>query len=187
MGALNLMFEHGLDIAKGWFHPAALDYSAKLSANVTFDVPAGRVAHLNAAGEFEMGVGETDMAIFLLQGERDYDVANPGTTRAGNFMHRAIAPTGVMSGVVATGAYEIESTEFDTTREYLPNDLLTATADNDNLATGGVLTNAGSGTAGDVKQYVDPACGCVSKGAYRNAHGIMVLAFWPVYLPGAYA
>jgi hypothetical protein len=183
----GLMFEHGLDIPKGWFEPAALDKSAQLSANVAFTVPAGRVAHLNSAKEFEMGVGQTDMGIFLLQASNDYDVSNPGRTPGGLFMHQAIAPKGVMSGVVATGAYEVQSTEFDADQTYTPGDLLTAPADNADEAVGGVLTNVGSGDAGDVEQYVDPVCGVVSDGAFRNSHGVNVLGFWPVWLPGAYA
>lgn len=186
MAAPSLMFEHGIDVAKGWFEPAALDFSAKLSSNVTFDVPAGRVMHVNSAGEFETGVGETDMGIVLIQGSQAYDVANDGTTPAGNFMHQAIAPAGTMSGLVCSGAYEIEDTEFDTGQTYAPNELLTATVANTTLATGGVLTNAGSGAGGDVEQFVDPVCGVVSRGEFVNAHGISVLAFWPVWLPGAY-
>jgi hypothetical protein len=180
------MFEHGLDIAKGWFEPAALDFAAPLSDNVTFVVPRGRVVHVNDQGEFEMGVGETDMGIFLLNGSEDFDVSNPGTTPAGNFMHQAIAPKGVMSGVVANGSYEIESTEFDDAQTYQANQLLTATADNTTLATGGVLTNQGSGAGGDVEQFVDPVCGVVSRGRFVNAHGSPVLAFWPEWLPGTY-
>jgi hypothetical protein len=180
------MFEHGLDIAKGWFEPAALDFAAPLSSNVTFVVPPGRVAHVNDSGEFEMGVADTDMGIFLINGSESYDVSNPGTTPAGNFMHQAIAPTGVMSGVVAKGGYEIESTEFDDAQTYAANELLTATADNTTLATGGVLTNAGTGAGGDVEQYSDPVCGVVSRGRFVNAHGIPVLAFWPEWLPAAY-
>lgn len=187
MVAPSLMFEHGLDIAKGWFEPAALDFAAKMSANVTFEVPAGRCMHVNASGEFETGVADEDMGIFLHQGSEAFDVANPGTTPAGNFMHQAIAPTGVMSGVVANGAYEIESTEFDDTQTYLPNELLTAAVANDTLATGGVLTNAGNGAAGDVEQYVDPVCGIVSRGRFLNSHGIAALAFWPEWLPAAYS
>jgi hypothetical protein len=181
------MFEHALNARKGWFQPAALDYSTKLSTDVTFTPSAGRVVHLNAAAEFEMGVGETDMGIFLLQGEDAYDVGNTGTTASGNFMHQAIIPAGDMSGLVATGAYELDSTEFDTTRDYVPNDLLTAGPSNPVIATGGVLTNAGSGAAGDVQQFVDPVCGVVSKGSFNNEHGINVLAFWPVWLPGSYS
>lgn len=186
MPAPSLMFEHGLDIAKGWFEAAALDFAAKLSDNVTFDVPRGRVAHVNNEGEFEMGVGETDMAIFLLQSSDDFDVANPGTTPAGNFMHQSIAPTGVMSGLVAEGSYEIESTEFDDEQTYVANELLTAAADNATLATGGVLTNQGTGSDGSVEQFSDPVCGVVSRGRFVNSHGIPVLAFWPTYIPGAF-
>lgn len=186
MPAPSLMFEHGLDIAKGWFEPAALDFAAPLSANVTFVVPRGRVVHVNNQGEFEMGVGETDMGIFLLNGSEDYDVSNPGTTPKGNFMHQAIAPKGVMSGLVAKGGYEIESTEFDDQQTYLANQLLTAPADNADEDVGGVLTNQGSGGGGDVQQFVDPVCGVVSRGRFVNAHGVSVLAFWPEWLPGAY-
>jgi hypothetical protein len=180
------MFEHGIDVAKGWFEPAALDFSTKLSANVTFEVPAGRVVHVNSAGEFEMGVADTDMGVVLHQDSEAFDVKNEGTTPAGNFMHQAIAPTGVMSGLVCNGAYEIECTEFDDGQTYLPNELLTAGNSNSVLATGGVLTNAGSGAGGDVEQYSDPVCGVVSRGRFVNAHGIPVLAFWPEWLPAAY-
>ena len=186
MAAPSLMFEHGLDVPKGWFQPAALDFTAKLSANVTFDVPSGRTLHVNSAGEFETGVGETDMAIFCLQASDDFDVSNPGTTPSGNFMHQSIGPAGNMSGLVAEGAYEIESTEYNAARTYTPNDLLTAAVANTTLATGGVLTNAGTGALGDVEQFVDPVCGVVSRGAFTNAHGIDVLAFWPTFVPGAY-
>jgi len=126
------------------------------------------------------------MGIVLIQGSYEYDVSNPGITPAGNFMHRAIAPTGVMTGLVCNGAYEIEDTEFDTERTYAPNDLLTAVASNTDAA-GGLLTNAGSGAAGNVQQYVDPVCGVVSRGAFTNHHGVSVLAFWPEWLPAAYS
>ena len=186
MVAPSLMFEHGIDVAKGWFEPAALDFAAKLSANVTFETPAGRIMHVNSAGELETGVADTDMGIVMHQGSEAFDVSNPGTTPAGNFMHQAIAPTGVMSGLVCNGAYEIEDTEFDTSKTYAPNELLTAAVANDTLASGGVLTNAGTGAGGEVEQYSDPVCGIVSRGEFTNAHGIDVLAFWPEWLPAAY-
>lgn len=187
LSAPELMFEHGLDISKGWFQPAALDKAAKLSSAVTFAVPRGRVAHLDSNGEFVMGVDETGMGIFLLNGEADFDVNNPGTTPSGLFMHRAIGPTGKMSGVVASGGYEIQSTEADMTRTYTPGDLLTAGTSNTVLATGGVLTNAGTGGGGDVEQFVDPVCGVVSDGKFNNQAGVQVVAFWSVWLPGAYS
>jgi len=190
--APSLMFEHALSHPKGWFEPSALDYVAKLAAAVTIEAFGGRVVHVNAAGEFEMGIANTQMAIFLLQADTDFDVSNPGTTPAGNFMHQAVAPAGNMSGLVATGGYELESTEFDKTPNaaFAPNQLLTALADNTDQDTGGVLANdrAGAGgSTGPVRQYTDPACGVVTgKNVRKNEHNVDVISFWPIYLPAAF-
>lgn len=190
--APSLMFEHALSHPKGWFQPAALDHVAKLSPNVTIQAFGGRVVHLNAQGEFEMGIANRQMPIFLLQADTDFDVSNPGTTPAGNFMQQAIAPAKNMSGLVATGGYELESTEFEKVPNtaYAINHLLTAKADNTTQSSGGVLSNdrAGAGgSSGLVRQYVDPACGVVSRGTFKNEHNVDVLAFWPIYLPAAFA
>ncbi len=190
--APSLMFEHAITPLKGWFEPSALDFVAKLSPNVTIQAFGGRVVHVNAAGEFEMGISSTQMGIFLLQADTDYDVSNPGTTTGGIFMHQAIGPTGAQSGLVATGGYELESTEFDKTpvTAYAPNQLLTAKNSNTVQATGGVLSNdrnGAGGSAGLVRQYTDAACGVVSRGASKNEHGVDVLALWPIYLPAAFA
>jgi hypothetical protein len=173
--APSLMFEHMLDPKKGWPSPTALDYDAHIAAAVTFSLQRGRVVHLNAAGEFETGVDQTGMGIFLFPGADDFDVNNPGTTAAGHFMHQQIAPTGKVSGLVAKGGYDLEDTEFDTLQTYVPGDLLTATVANTNAATGGLLTNVGTGAHGDVKQYVDPVCGVVSHGKRVNENGVSVL------------
>lgn len=169
---LQLMTEHGLDVKKGWFDMASLDFSASLDSSVTSEVPRGRVVYVNSAGNFVPGVSRTGVAIFLLNGSNDADVSNPGTTAAGNFMHQAVAPTGKLSGLVATGGYEIASTEFDATQTYVPGDLLSAN-------TSGVLTND------SVTQYVTPVVGVVSTAAGANHNGIASLSFWSVYLPGS--
>mgnify|MGYP001604713744 CR=1 FL=1 len=176
--APDLMFEHGLDVKKGWFDMASLDYSAKLSPDISFDVQRGRVVHVNAAGDFVPGAHNTNVAIFLLNGSSDADVSNPGTTAGGKFMHRAVAPTGKMSGLVATGGYEISTTEFDAGQTYTPGDLLTATVSNTPAATDGVLTN------NSVTQYQTPVVGVVSSGVATNHNGISALSFWCAWLPG---
>lgn len=190
--APSLMFEHALSHPKGWFEPSALDFTAKLAAAVTIQAFGGRVVHVNASGEFEMGIANRQMPIFLLQADTDFDVSNPGVTGAGNFMHQAIAPAGNMSGLVATGGYELESTEFDKSpaTPYANNHLLTAKATNNSQSQSGVLSNdrnGAGGSAGLVRQYVDPACGVVSRGAFKNEHNVDVLAFWPIYLPAVFA
>lgn len=191
MVAPSQMFEHTLRPMKGWFHMAALDKAAKLAAAVTITAYAGRVVHLNSSGEFEMGVAGREVGIFIFQGSNLFAVSNPGTTAAGGFMHQAIAPTGVLSGLVSIAGYELESTEFDSAPNlaYAPNQLLTAVSgSNTNQTTSGVLCNdrAGAGgSTGVVRQYVDAACGVVSDGQSVNEHGVAVLKFWSVYMPAA--
>lgn len=176
MAAPRQMFDHTLDAVKGWLpgNMASLDCSAKLSANVTIDpVYAGRVVHKNADGEFEMGVTGTQMAIFLLQNSDDPDVQNEG---GDDF--QAIAPTGVMSGLVATGGYEVATTEFDSAQTYAINDVVRAVASNSNATTGGRLTNA-SFTLGTTA-----GVGVVSKAVAQNSHKKNVLTLWTAYIPG---
>lgn len=179
------MFDNTLDAVKGWFHEAALDNSAKLSANVTIDpFDQGRVVHLNSSKEYESGVKFANMAIFLLNSSDDPDVANPG----GDYW-QAIAPTGKMSGLVATGAYELESSEYRSAGSYDPGQLLAAEVDNTTAATGGVLSDEDDGAAGLTVPWqaggtTQAICGVVSTGVNENSHGVNVLRFWPVYLPG---
>lgn len=185
MSAPDLPFEHGIDIKKGWFDMASLDYSAKLGT-VGYTVPRGRVVHLehvNGKEVFLPGVRATDVAIFLLNGSDDADVSNDGTTASGRFVQQAISPSGKLSGVVATGGYEIDSTEFDSSRTYVAGDLLTAPTGAllANAATGGVLTNNG------VVQYVNPVVGVVSSGKHTNHNGVPTVSFWSVWLPAGTA
>jgi len=187
------MFEQALDALKGWFDLAALDKSAKLGAALlgTTTVPAGRVAVIDDNGEFiidrtaaTITNGGTAMPIFLWNGSNHPDVYNDGTSPSTSTVHwHAISPTGIMSGLVATGGYELQTTEFNTALTYLPNDLLTA-------STAGVLTNAG------VTIYETWVCGVASwhvQGTNQataatgpvgtNAHGVSVLSFWSYFLP----
>lgn len=187
----SLMFEHALSHPKGWFEPSALDFSAKLAQSVTIQAFGGRVVHLNSSGEFEMGISYTDMPIFLLQADTDFDVSNPGMTASGNFMQQAISPAGNMSGLVATGAFELETTEFDPnpTIPYAPNQLLSASVGNTDQQRGGVISNDKSGpfagSSGLLTPVAYPICGVVSRGQFKNEHNVSVLAFWPVYMPSA--
>lgn len=187
MALPKLITSKGMDVKKGWFDMSSLDYSAKMDATVTAVVPAGSVVHLTAAGDFTPGASNTQPAIFLIQGNDDPDVANPGGAGLdrSQFLHVPVAPTGKMSGLVATGGYEIASTAFDASETYAPGDLLTAGND-------GQLTNQGA------VQFVNPIVGVVSSGlrgmAIANANatdevlnhnGMAALSFWSVWLPGA--
>lgn len=170
------MFAHSLIALKGWLpgNMGALDNSAQLSANVTIDpVFAGRVVHQTDAGEYEMGCTGTQMAIFLLQNSDDPDVSN------NDGVSQAVNPDGTMSGLVATGGYEVTSTEFDDDQTYAVNNQLRAVASNSNATTGGRLTNQG------ITVGTNAVCGVVSKLPYSNSDGVRVIQFWPVYCPGS--
>jgi hypothetical protein len=179
------MFDHTLDAVKGWFHMAALDFTAKLSSAETYSANAyaGRCVYLNASGEFRLGCSGNQMAIFLLQNNTDSDVTN-----AGGGVWYPIAPAGNMTGLVAKGAYELETTEFDTAQTYYPNDYLKA--DNTAAVTKGKLTNQGITTlenSTSLSGSTNPTAvvGVVSRpAAKRQSDRNYVLSFWPVYKPG---
>jgi hypothetical protein len=199
------MFINTLNPLKGWPSPTALDFIGQVSSAVTLGtspstpLPAGRCVHVdsyvqstygpgatggtqlgsNATNIFKTGVTGTMMGIFLFQYANDFDVANPGVVGSTTYW-TPIIPGGNQMGLVATGAYELETTEYDTAQTYLPNQPLRALAA-DTGATGGTLTNQGF-TFG-TNAYV----GVVSRGTYVNAYGQNVLAFWPVYAPTASA
>lgn len=191
MAAPRQMTAHTLEAPKGWPSPHAVDFAAKISANVTIDpVFAGRCVHVNAEGEFEMGVptvapasGKIYMPIWLFQNSDDPDVSNDGgitgseSDEPGGWM--ALAPTGVIMGLVGAGAYELETTEFEPEASlgstYEPNDALTATNNNSNAVTGGRMTKG--------VPYTDPIVGIVSRAVFVNSHRKNSLGFWPYVLP----
>jgi hypothetical protein len=174
------MFDHTLDAVKGWFHMAALDFTAKISADETDSayVFAGRVVHLDNNGDFKLGCTGSQMPIFLLQNGNDADVSN-----AGGGVWYPINPEGNITGLVAKGAYELETTEFDTARTYYPNDYLRCTGSSG--ATNGKLTNNGVSTLVNGGSNPTAIVGVVSRAPRkRQTDRNTVLAFWPVYHPG---
>ena len=186
MATPRQMFDHTLDAIKGWFHMAALDFTAKLSSNVTVTtVYAGRCVHLNSDGEFELGATGSQMPIFLLQNSDDNDVGNSGGTR-----WYPVGPTGAITGLVAKGSYELETTEFDSGNTYAPNDLLRCKSSSNSSTDGGLLTNASVVTLENSTSLgagTNPTAivGVVSRGVRkRQSDRNNVLAFWPIYKPG---
>jgi len=159
------MYDFELNQKKGWPSPYAVDYSAAYADDVT-GAQAGSVVSLDANGALVRGLDDTGgMAIFLLQNQSDFDVRSDVGNISG----------GVGSGLVACGAYELQTTEFvaDT---YAPNDRLTVENDSANA-------NYGQLKAG--VEYTDPIVGVVSSGQSDSEHDatIKLLSFWPVWLP----
>ena len=168
---------HTLDGVKGYgANMYALDFHAKLSANVTFTVPPGRCMHLNSVGQLETGATGFQMPLFTFPASNDPDVQNPGgdaTADVGVFV--PVVPKGEIHCLVATGAFELASTEYDTNGTYNPNTPLKSTSNNTTLASGGLLS---VGTFG-----VDSLIGCVSRGVGTNGYGTSAVYFWPLFLP----
>jgi hypothetical protein len=157
------MFDFELNQKKGWPSPYAVDYSAAYKTGET-GVKAGMVISLDANGEFIRGMSSGAVAIFALQNQSDFDVASDVGNVAG----------GVGSGLVALGAYELQTTEF-VADNYSPNDPLTvesAGADKGKLKKASAL-------------YAEDVVGVVSTGQTDSEHNatIKLLAFWPVWLP----
>lgn len=172
MAAPRQMTQHTLNALKGWPSPHAVDHAAVLSESIpeaNLPVLGGSVVRLNAAGKYELGVGTLKvMPLFLFQNSDDPDVQNDGgdpATEKGVFI--GITPSGKIMALVATGAYELTSTEFvDDT--YAPNDPLTA--------------DISGGNAGKIKKgviYTDMIVGLVSRGKVDNGFGFDAVAFWP--------
>jgi len=172
MGTLTpaQMFDTSLNVIKGPSLMHRLDFRAAPAVGET--IYAGSVCSINAAGTLVAGCGvgaamNRPMPMFAIQNIDDFDA----NSDVGNISG------GVMSAIVATGGFEIETTEYDATGTYNPNDLLTA----DGVNTGDVKRMGENPYGGQV------AVGCVSEGVSTNADGKSVVRFWTVYLPGGAA
>lgn len=173
MAAPRQMTANTLNALKGWPQMNAVDYHAELDSGIPAgDLPvlAGAVVHLNAAGNFILGVGtDAVMPMFLFNNSDDPDVSNDGgdaSTDAGVFV--PISPTGHAMALVAVGAYELVSTAY-VDAAYSPNDPLTA-------------DKSGGGNPGKLQGgtlYTDMIVGLVSRGVVDNGYGKNALAFWP--------
>jgi hypothetical protein len=167
------MFDNMLNPAKGWPHPAALDFRAKAAAGVA--IKPGMTGSLDTAGNVVLGVKRHRMGLFAFAGSDDLDV-----NAEGNDQWKPISPTGQIVFLVASGGYELETTEFDTVQTYARNDPLRAHTD-------GKLTNQ---TVVLFSQTNTPltsstaVVGLVSRGKFTNAYGKSVISFWSIWAPG---
>jgi len=184
------MTAHRLEAPKGWPSPHAVDYAAVFDPTdlatiqaAGREVWAGRCVHATNTG-YKYGVTGMQMPMFLFNSSDDPDVSNQGgdpATVAGAWV--AVAPTGKMMALPAKGAYELATTEFDTTATYNLNEPLYSATGTD--ADDGKLND----TAGDAGTYPDETIvGIVSRNrtptSPANSHGVAELFFWPVFLPG---
>lgn len=171
---MSQMYERMLNPLKGWPNPACLDYVAKAAPNV--NIASGACCSLNSAGQLVLGVVRHHMGLFVFRGTSAADVSNPG----GNYW-TAITPTGAMVCLVASGSYELETTEFDTTRTYAINDLLRARTTDGKLTNENVVLFSQTNTPASSATAV---VGIVSRPVTVRNDGVRYLAFWTVWAPG---
>jgi len=194
------MFDHALDALKGFIEEYALDFKGRLHSSVTVVVPAGSVVHvvdwdslgsitnpadpMDRVGLFKTGTpkqgGNPVMGIFLWQNSDDFDVANDGGDPNVNPRWYGVLPAqrGTLNGLVASGPFELQTTEYDATKTYNANTLLYGEP-NDTNATlgwaGRLTTDNGGGSPRTV-------CGVVSRGICTNYNEVSVLTFWSVFI-----
>lgn len=168
MGTLvpGSMFSHLMTPIKGPTKMNRLDKSVAPKASET--IHEGSLCSLHSTGTLIAGCAQGStanrpMPMFAIQDVSDFDANSDSGNISG----------GVMSALVATGGFEISTSEYSTVGSptYNPNDLLT------------------DGTAGLVKKattapyLAEPIVGCVSDGVTSNVDGVSVLAFWTMFLP----
>ena len=198
LGPVAQMYEQALDPPKGWFRMSALDKSRPICRDEMEDLglntlPAGRCVVLNAAGNFIPGGQLAQMPMFLWCGSHDADVFNDGVTpHASGVTHWiAISPAGMANALVATGKYELQTTEFDDDFEYTPNMPVGA-----HPWDGVICSWTVPGGADGRLPYRDWICGICSWHVNSdnqqaaptgpvgtNAHGVETLTFWTYFLP----
>lgn len=172
------MFDHNLRIYKGDAEGVLcrLDKALPIAAGQTNKVFAGCVMYVNDSNQFVLGTRQSNNGThcyvphFAMRNQDDFDV-NPmlGNTAGG-----------VMTAVSATGALELESTEYDTNQTYTVGRYLTA-GDGTGLAGDGQLTVATLGT--HVIAGVISEVGPESDGSFTNHQGIHVIRFYTYLFP----
>ncbi len=163
------MFDNLLEPIKGWFHISALDKDLVPNDLGDLRLIAGRVVSLNAAGKAVPGLAADAMPLFLWQNEADFDVFRDAGGIGG----------GKMNALVATGSYELQTTEFQS-GTYNPNTPLTADAPG---GTPTVLDDIGKVKVGAF--VTDTILGIVSDGQLTNENGKAVVQFWTYFLPAS--
>lgn len=158
---------------------------------------------------FEMGCGPAHgIPMILWTPPTDPDVYNPGVPtgvpvagNSGNIAEWGSALPSINGGnlvaLVLTGAYELETTEYDSDQTYTAGQPLRAVTSNTDANAGKITNDRGPVTNGFTSsgaiQFVgntstvtnwDTIIGFVSRGEYVNSNKRNALAFYANYVPG---
>lgn len=154
-------YTHNVQAVSGANGAHDLQYKAAVETGQSFY--RGALVTLNSSGNIIKGITtEHDMPMWTITGTDDYDFNGDIGNVSG----------GTVSAYVATGGYEIFTTEY-VSATYAPNAMLCP-------ATGG---DAGKVKAAATAYSLKLVCGVVSKGNTTDIYSVAVLYFWPVYIP----
>lgn len=188
IGSAGLPLQSGLTVHAVGVGTYTDPYGGAISGPSTFTV--------------EMGCGsDQGLPIFLWSGSNEPDITNPGvpagTSAFGDSTYGppdfgAVFPgqTGTenMAALVGSGAYELETTEFDTDQTYAPGQYLRTVTSNTSANAGKVTnqraTTSAFGSDGLIVPGTDTVVGIVSRGKYVNANRKNALAFWCWFVRG---
>ena len=164
MGTLNPAqnYDHLLVPVSGYNGMHDLQYKAAVAAGMAWF--RGALVSLNVDGELKVGCGDLEMPLWAINATGDFDVASDVGNIAG----------GVVATFVATGGYELKTTEYVRTVSYKPNDFLSPA----------IAADIGKVTKSPVDWTTRLVCGVVAGGVMNDVYGQFVLDFWPVFLPG---
>jgi len=158
-------YDHLLVAVSGYHGMHDLQFKAGIAANQAWF--RGSLVSLASVSELKAGCGDLEMPLWAINATADFDVASDVGNTAG----------GAVATLVATGGYELKTTEFVRTNQYAANDFLTA----------GLGADLGKVTLAPTDWTTRLVCGVVSAGVETDTYGQSVLRFWPVFLPGVNA
>ncbi len=164
------MFEHRLNVIKGWWSMANLDKSLPVADGET-GIKAGMVCYIDPdTTEFKRGLPGNQMPIFIFQDQDHYSALGGD---AANISSYGYSTAKGIAGLPAVFGVELETAEYDTGESYPPNTPLTVintAGDDQGKVTVGVF-------------YTDTICAMVSDGVVTNGHGVSVVRAWTLFIP----
>lgn len=188
--AFTQMFQRQLNIVAGYFGRGMLVKVLPVASGSENKAYAGRCGHINANGQWAAGpvTGRKGPAMFIFRGVNQPDVTNDGYSGiSGLYWWVSGNAQGFVTCIPATGGFELQTTEFDTSQTYNNGDPLTVTNE-------GILTNFGAtpfstfvvGFCAPFTAYPEnmrPAAGSAIGPVGTNAHGVRVLNFYTAFYP----
>jgi len=188
-------YDHLLNPISGYDGMHDLQFQGHGDSAATWN--RGSLLGLDADGELipfndlDGTLGKRAMALFAINASYDLDVTGGGDwgaganplyrVDAGNIAGQTLASdnstvlTKKVGTLVATGGFELVTTEFQTGSTYNENDPLVSAAAG--------TVDVGTIRAGGELALEENIVGVVSTGARVETYGQDVLQFWPVYLP----